>query len=68
VFRVGVSCTTGGGVGGVVYEVSSLLKNFRVGMETMANRLRRGEREKRVERKDMLYTRRTQWKRGDNMR
>lgn len=69
---VGGSCTREGGAEEVAYGVSSLLRNFLAGAETIANRLRRGEREENsAERETMsFYTRRSvqDWKRGGNMR
>lgn len=53
--RVGGSWTTEGGAEEGVYGVSSLLKSFLAGMETMVKRLRREEREeKTAERETML--------------
>ena len=46
---------TGGGTAGVVYGVSSLPKNFLAGVETIANRFLRGEREENTaERETMM--------------
>jgi len=61
VLRVGGSCTTEGGVEEEgVYVVSSLLKSFLAGVETMVKRLRRGGREeKTAERETIFYTGRT---------
>ena len=69
--RVGGSCTREGGAEAVEYGVSSLLKSFRVGAETMVvKRLRRGAREDRmVWRETMFYIGRT-WdgRRDEDMR
>lgn len=57
---MGGSWRTAGGGGGGVYEVSSLLKSFLAGVETIARRGRRGEREdKTAERETMFYIRRS---------
>lgn len=60
VFWFGGSCRREGGAGEGVYVVSSLLKSLLVGVETMVDRWRRGEREeKTAERETMFYSRRT---------
>jgi len=59
-FGVGGSCRREGGAEEGVYVVSSLLKSLLVGVETMVERWRRGEREeKTAERETMFYSRRT---------
>ena len=55
VLRVGGSCTTEGGVGEGVYEVSSLLKSFLAGVETMVKKERRGEREEKTAERETMF-------------